>query len=163
VTSFQFDECSSAKSFIKSCNDQKLCVAVKYPKKLKGKKDPEMLDVCMQTPNVLLTFDLTICETNLSHIPEQNPGIVMVGHSLKIPYTMTVNSATKIVGAFKQHFPEWHAIPWNNSLVRITDESVEVAHRTVAGIVPDFYSLLSESGWQEVLKATLTHNSAGPA
>ena len=156
---FQFDECSDGKSLIRSCKTEALSQVRRYPTKHKNLPDPEMLAIYMKKDGTLVTFDRRIVEENLDAIPGEHPGLIMVGHSPAIPYTMTEESASKILRALKDGFADWHTISWKNSIVTITDASIEVSRRTGAGVQSMLYASFENDNWQHLLKDCLLQNS----
>ena len=120
-----------------------------------------MLAIYMQGAGVLVTFDSNMVEDHGAHIPNVNPGIILVGHSPAIPYTVTATSASKIMTAFKGHLPDWHELSWQNSVAKITDATIEVGHMAAQQFHIDLSADFANTpGWQESLRACLLINSA---
>ena len=159
MTVFQFDECSTSKSYLKSCKKSGLAAVRRYPTKHKGLPDPAMLEIYMAQEGVLVTYDHEIWVENEKHIPLTNPGIIIVSHSPAISYTLTQRSAANILDNFKGQFGEWHSVPWSNSLVTITDASVEVMRKSALGFETQLYRSLDQPGWQWELAERLKQNA----
>jgi hypothetical protein len=165
VINFQLDECISAGKLLSHCRRQNACVPFPFPKILKGKsvKDPEVLGKYMPLDRVLVTVDLSIVEKHGGHIPEANPGLIMLGPSPDSPYTTTVRLTMKMLAKLKAAFPDWHNVSWRNSIVRLTESSIEVGHMTTSGYVYDLNANLDDpNGWQDTLAELLRRNASGP-
>ena len=148
MTKFHPDECSSARGLIRSCKKGGLAQVRRYPTKHKSLLDPEMLYIYTKKDGVIVTFDLGMADENAEHIPVEHPGLIMIGHSPEISYTITEKSATKITSNFKDKFPEWHQIPWKNCIVKMTDATVEVGYILEGTITYLLHRSFEENEWQ---------------
>ena len=155
----QFDECSSSADIVKACKKQGLAKAKRFPNKHKSLKDPEVLSIYMSKSSVFFTFDSKLIEEHRDHIPLEHPGIVIIGHSISFLRTLTVSSAKYILGRFKKSFPEWHLVQWNNSIVKITDSTVDAMFISSQGSVRSLSRSFDVNGWQEELKTCLSTNA----
>jgi hypothetical protein len=161
ATVFQFDECSDCKSFIARCNRQGLATARRFRKKHRGKgiKDPQMLPIYLALGGVLITFDNDMIEKHEDQIPEHNPGIIIIEHSPDVPYTLTQASVEKIIARFKSIVPDWHSVPWANSIVRITEKSVAVFRKLATGVTCDCFVELADATCDEKIRNRLLQNA----
>ncbi len=139
MTTFQFDQCFNDKKVIQACTDEGLALARRLPSDLLGKPDPELLAVLMGAPNPVVTLDRALPTEHAAHIPAHHPGIVVVSFSRDNPRTITTREAGKILRNFKDRVPTWHQLALRNSIVEITEKSVEVCHIDAGGIVRDQY------------------------
>jgi hypothetical protein len=161
ATVFQFDECSDCRSFIKKCNDEGLAVARRFRRKHrhKGLKDPEMLAVYLGLGGVIITYDNNMIDEHPTHIPERSPGIIIIEHSSAVPYTFTQASAEKIIGKFKSILPDWHQVPWANSIVRITERSVSIGRKLETGVIYECVANLTDDNCHEQIRTHLVQNA----
>jgi hypothetical protein len=159
VNIFQFDECSSCKATIKACNKGGLAIARRYPKEHKNLSDPEVLRIYMAKGTVFFTQDGKIVDNHKEHVPYENPGIIMIGHSPRSPRTITASSIRVILQDFKKRFPGWDKARWRNSIVRITDHTVEVGYMSPAGRVVGFSAEFDTDGWQSQFAEQLDANA----
>ena len=157
---FQLDECASSRKLLSSCKKQKLCVPFAYPRRFKGKaiKDPQVLARVMANGRALVTTDLAIVDRHCECIPINNPGLIMLGPSPGSPHTTTEKLMMKMLSNFKTYFPDWHDVSWRNSIVRITESTVELGHVATSGYVYDYHSDLDKPGWVEEMKVFLENN-----
>jgi hypothetical protein len=160
MTTFQFDECSTYLEYISKCNKAPVGAteAKRHERKHRGLPDPDVLAIHMKGNSVFITFDGRMVDEHGTHIPTLNPGIIIIGHSPAYSFTMTHVFACKILEDFKVNFPEWHTISWRNSIVKMTEVSIEIGYNTTSGFVSQFYEFFKESGWQDSLKSFLTQN-----
>lgn len=120
---YVFDECLDSKRLIASCNEEGKCIADRYPPHMKGTKDPLMLPVILAGEAPLVTTDHTIVEEHWSHIPSENPGIVII--RLRRPSRkMTDKLAGKLLSDFKRAFPDWETQVWSGLCLEITEADV---------------------------------------
>lgn len=159
---FQLDENNDCDKFAKSCNANGLASVSRFKKKFKntGMKDPEVLEWNSPRGRVLLTFDDKMIEKHKANIPEQNPGIVTVGHSPHVMKTMTQKSGNQIVEKFKQAMPNWHQTPLANSIVRIKDDSVIVCRKIEGRIDYLLEAHFEQEDFVQVMQACLISNAA---
>jgi hypothetical protein len=122
-------------------------------------KDPEMLATYLAKGNVLVTFDRRMLEDHEADIPELSPGLIVIAHSPAMMKTLTQSSAEKIIKSFKDKLPDWHQVPWANSIVKITDSSVFVGRKTTEGIVFDCEASLADPKCDETIKRHLVQNA----
>ena len=160
MTIFQFDECSTYLKYIAQCNKNPVGTtkAKRHKKKHQGLLDPDVLAIHMGGNSVFVTFDGRMVNEHGAHIPTLNPGIIIIGHSPSYSFTMTHVFACKILEDFKVSFPDWHTISWRNSIVRMTEISIEVGYNTASGFVSQFHELFRENGWQDAFKVFLAQN-----
>lgn len=159
MTIFQFDECSSCRQTIKACNKSGVAIARRYPAEHKNLLDPEVLRIYMAKSTVFFTQDGKIVDDHKEHVPCENPGIIMVGHSPGWPYTITASSIRQILQNFKKCFPIWDKAQWRNSIVRITDRTVEIGYMSPAGRVVGFSAEFDNDGWQSQFAQHLDANA----
>ena len=131
MTIFQLDECISMKKLIRTCREQGFSEAYPFPNAMKNKgiKDPEMLQTLLPLGNPILTTDKKLMFYNLFAIPEKHPGIIVIGTSHEEPRTLKKEIILKILSRFKSFLPQWHTINWSNSIVLITEKTVQVWHK----------------------------------
>lgn len=159
MTIFQFDECSSCKATIKACNKSGLAIARKYPNKHKNLLDPDVLRIYMAEKSVFLTQDGKIVDEHKEHIPCENPGIIIVGHSPRLPRTVTATSISRILQNFKRQLPNWSSARWNNSIVKITDHTIEVRYMSPSGPVVALSAEFENDEWQSRFEQQLNENA----
>jgi len=162
VTIFQFDENIDYKAYIKRCNQEGFAVVKRFPKDLKntGFPDPEVLKRCLLLGGVLVTLDHHMIDDHEPDVPEKSPGIIIIQHSPKIPYTMTQKSAEKIIEQFKKRISDWHKLSYANSIVRITDESITVGRKKENVVTYNCYKELSEQDCEDEIRQRLNDNAA---
>ena len=144
MTAFQFDQCFNDKKVIKACTAEGLAIAYRLPRESWGKSDPDLLAGLMASPHPVVTLDRALPTEHTSHIPASNPGIVVVGYSRDVPRTITTREGGKILRSFKDRVPTWHQLPLRNSIVEITEKSVEIWHIEATELVADGYFEFAE-------------------
>jgi len=158
---FQFDENSSARSLIRDCRNAGVVEVRKYPSGDKGLPDEDMLDKYVQRDGVIVTFDAGLVQDHLDHVPDDHPGVIIVRHSPAISYPMTAASAKNILDHFKAEFSDWHRVSWKNSVVTMTEASIEVGHVASDHVVNDLSKSYNESEWQAELRDCLSRIASG--
>ena len=117
----------------------------------------------MVAPNPLVTFDRALPHEHTASVPSQHPGIIVLSN-YPAPQTMTVRIAQRILGRFKAVFPQWHLVPWTNSVVEVTTISVEVWHADGDRLIRDAYLAFDSADWQAQLTSMLHQSShRGPS
>jgi hypothetical protein len=164
MKTFQLDQNLDSRKVVQACNDEGHAGARRLPPRLRDTEDPDLLAVLMAEPAPLVTLDRRLPRDHSAHIPDANPGIVVVTNYPRKYPTMTSVIATRILGKLKASFPAWSEAPLNNSLVEITAEGVEVCHVLRGSIVRDGFFSFADADWQTNLLAKLRENAGqGPA
>jgi len=120
---FQLDENLNDKRLAKSCNDEKRCRVMRFPKRLKGKKDDVILPDLLTKGAPLLTRDFPILAENIDHVPELHSGIIVV-RSNDPSRPFTTRSAIKNLARFKNKFPAWAETDWKQIYVEIDEDEI---------------------------------------
>lgn len=160
MTTFQFDQCFDDKKVIKNCNEEGLATAHRLPKELRGTEDPELLAVLMQRTAPLVTLDRALPAEHTKHIPEANPGIIVVNYSRDVLRTITTTAASKILAQFKEKVPSWHQLTLQNSIIEITEQSVEIWHIEGGELMEDVYiDIEKDQDWIDIFLQILETNA----
>lgn len=159
MTAFQFDKCFDDKKVIKKCNDEGHATALRLPRNLRDAEDPELLKVFMPGRHAMVTTDRALPTQHTAHIPDTNPGIVVVCYSRDVLKTITTGAAAKILDQLKSSLSTWHQTSVANSIVEITEQSVEVFHVEAGKLIQDTYlDFKKESDWPVQFLNTLQKN-----
>jgi hypothetical protein len=166
MTGIQLDENIDSERLVKLCAKSAVRV-VRFPRDLKTKearekklnKDPLVLPRLFATGNPLLTTDLPIyLGENTSVIPDQHPGIIIIGNPKPTP-TARFSDIVKTIEYFKSQVPHWHALPWENSIAEITLKWVEVRYIASGRVQGEAHIDFSDGAWPQKLAAILAANS----
>jgi hypothetical protein len=159
MKTFQLDQNLNSGKVVRACNDEGHARAQRLPHSLKDILDPGLLDALMTEAAPLVTCDRRLPRDHSNHIPDANPGIVVVTNFPQKFPTMTAKIAMQILANFKTCFPGWHDAPVNNSIIEITAEGVEVYHVEHQILVRDRYFPFDAPDWPAAFLATLTANA----
>jgi hypothetical protein len=157
---FQLDENASARTLAEYCEKQGLVEVWRWPKKLKGAEDPAALAYTLPSGRALLTTDRQIHVQHSVHIPDGHPGILIVA-STSSAETMRTSLLMRILAKFKGMFPTWHKTCLTNSIVEITETSVEVWKVVGGALARDTFLHFEETAWQDRLSTVLESNARG--
>src|SRR5437899_1267257 len=135
-------------SFVASC-----CLASSE------KSDEEVLDFGATNSYLTLSFDKTLFFGSGHVIVGRNPGGLILREDDDSIRQMSTRTAPKLLGAFKEQFPDWHTLPWNNSIVELTPTLIFIYQTMTAP--PELVELLKrdEAGWPERLRELLEQNA----
>ena len=140
MITFQFDQCLNDKK-LRTIARIRAVRRLALPQETDRRVDPVVLNDLLAKPNPLVTFDLRMAKDRTTDVPERNPGLVAISNGRQNSRTMTTPIARKILQKFKGLFPQWHQSPLNNSIIKISPESVEVWHVAAGRLVQDGYLL----------------------
>jgi hypothetical protein len=160
MITYQVDQCADSRKFVEACTQQGLVKVWRFPHRLKGKDDPDVLAEVLPSRCTLLTTDREIHVRHAAHIPEIHSGILIIADTSS-PHTLTTRDVMRILSAFKDRFAEWHTVSLHNVVVELTARSVEVwkvvhgAPRRVA------FVCLDQPNWQAALSTALTSSAGG--
>ena len=159
MTTFQLDQNIDDVKVVDACKAEGHGEANRLPVTLRDAEDPQLLAVVMAWNCALVTLDRKLPWELSAHIPEENPGIVVVtNYPRKFP-TMTSRIALRLLAALKKLFPTWHEFSLRNSIVEITAEGVAVSHVQRGVIISDGYFEFSDESWLAPLQEALKRNS----
>jgi hypothetical protein len=148
-----------SKRLARQCTAEGLVTFRRFPRKLKHKKDPEMLGKILVGDCTLLTTDHEIHWENSAHIPDEHPGILIIASSA--PWTITDRDIERILRKFKSVFPNWHSISIQNLVVKLTEEDIEI-WKVLGGRVVSFGRVeFTRDGWQDKFQDWLSRNARG--
>jgi hypothetical protein len=163
---FQLDECISDPAFAEKCRamaKEKYSVEVSVlllPRRLKGRDDDDVLEEVMLLPSPMITKDRRLVYDHTEHIPEKNPGIIVISSAPGMNRTMTVAYAGRILSEFKRMCPDWHSLPVRNSILEINQIGVLVSH-VIGGVVrKDEYLTFDDPTWIGSFVDLLIQNSS---
>jgi hypothetical protein len=160
----QLDKNSDAKKLFLSCNAQGLVTCFRLPRSLRDEGDDKVLAHAISRDRVLLTYDRTIITEFWQVVAGGCPGVVILAQDDHGPFTrqMTYPAAVKILANFKQDFPQWHAVSWDNSIVEILPSFICVNHVEPTGVTrtPGGFLTRSVVGWQAELQGLLQLNAS---
>ena len=159
MSTFQFDQCFNDQKIIRKCQEEGVAGALRFPARMCDLEDPQVLDRFMQLPNPLVTLDRRLPEDHAAFIPDNHPGIVVVSNAPGIPQTITTNQGGKILAQFKARLSSWFQISFQNSVIEITQESVEIWHVTGGKLVRDGYLTFQQTDWADQLTMLLQQNA----
>jgi hypothetical protein len=126
VNSFVVDENFDDKRVIRACDAEGRCQVRRCPPHLKGKKDYEVLPELLSGTATLVTLDATIVEENIQHIPNENPGIVVI-RLLRPSQAMTTTLASRLLKEFKTRCPSWADMDLAGVCLEITETDLFVS------------------------------------
>ena len=160
MITYQVDENTDSKKFVESCRKEGLVNVRRFPKALKGAKDPVVLQQVLLSGRTLLTNDREIHFSHLSHIPDNHCGILIIAR-VASPTTIRLTDVMRTLSVFKSQFPQWHDTSLRNSVVEITETFVQV-WRIRGGCVTSSCTIqFSQNDWQPTLTKVLKDNASG--
>ncbi len=159
MITFQLDECLNSKKFVLGCAQEGLCKVFRFPSDMKGLKDPEMLNQLLPRKLPLVTTDFALLDEHLNSIPEYHPGIILIANSENVPQTLTIKKVQAILRKFKTKFSQWYQVSWQNSIVCITQDSVNVLHIEDSHLKNDGYFTYQSLDWDKILEDILCQNT----
>jgi hypothetical protein len=159
MSNFVLDECAYSRRLRAQCEQEGLATVKRLPRALAGSKDPELLPEVVRAGDTLLTYDREIAEQNASLLSLGHAGIVVV-RSASIRSPLTDALARQILRKFKQIMPGWHSANVTNSVIEITQESVQLWHAEGGKLEQDGYLRFDRADLQEALLDVLKTNSS---
>jgi len=159
MSNFVLDECAFSKRLRAQCEQEGLATVRRLPRALAGSKDPELLPEVVRAGYTLLTYDREIGEQNASLLSLGHAGIVIV-RSASTQSPLTDALARQILGKFKQIIPLWHSANAANSVIEITQESIQLWHAEGGELEQDVYLGYDRADLQGTLLDVLKANSS---
>ena len=154
----QLDQEIDARHLVRACENEGKVTAYRLPTELKNKEDPDVLGALIPKGNPILSADWDFAHDWPAFIPNLHPGILIVGQDDDDPYFDT-HVGQRIVFDFKQSFPLWNVLAWDNSIVHIQPSYVTVWHCEDHRLVRDEMISRADDDWQERLEAHLAANA----
>jgi hypothetical protein len=129
VTTFQLDENNNYTQLAEQCNNDGACTVLRFPARLRGTKDQQLLPMLLSENATLVTTDFTIVSDNRDSVPNPNAGIIVVkSRSPKPPFTAT--RAVRFIVQFKNKFPAWATINWAGLYIEISEAETYICALT---------------------------------
>jgi hypothetical protein len=155
---YQLDESTNARALAESCKREGLVEVWRWPKPLKGAKDPVALMHVLPSGRILLTTDRGIHIEHLTHIPDRHSGILIVA-STSSAGTMRTSLLMHILAEFKDRFPTWHETSLDNSIVEISETTCEVWRVVRGALSRKVFLRFDDTAWQRRLSGVLQENT----
>ena len=156
----RLDECISSKRVRNACVAARGIRLDRFPASWHGKakKDPTVLSQLLTPEMALITTDDSMATDHAIHVPIKHAGLVVVTQDDDAVATMTHDIAMSIMHDFKDDFPGWSNVPWDNSIIRITRKWIRVF--TLKDGVPLSDEWIErKDDWQDRLVAALNRNA----
>ena len=103
---------------------------------------------------------MRVVEDHVDHVPAWHAGTLIIEQDDDDVATMTTHIAQRILARFKAECPDWHILPWDNSVIQISPSAVAVFHVADGELLRDAYLAQSQEGWQDQLRIVLTTNAS---
>jgi hypothetical protein len=158
MIAYQVDESADSKKLVNACRQEALVDIQRFPHRLKGQKDPEVLAELLPAGRTLVTTDRSIHTDHAGCIPENHSGILIIADTSS-PNTLTMRRVMDILSAFKSHFGKWHTVSLRNFVVEITESSVEVSKVSDGVVQRVAFIRLNEDNWSAMLLTALSTNA----
>ena len=159
MSTFQLDQNIDDSRVVQACSAEGHGEAVRLPPSLRNALDPELLSVVMVGPCPLVTLDRSLPREHAAHIPDRNPGMVVVTNYPKRFQTMTSRIALRVLANLKCSFPAWYDCPLANSILEVTGEGVAVGHVLRGVYITDGYFEFTADTWPAALQTVLQQNA----
>jgi predicted nuclease of predicted toxin-antitoxin system len=126
MNSFVFDENFNDRRLVDACNSEGRCTVHRFPEALKSAKDPEVLRVLLANKDTLVTLDGPIIDRHREHVPDNNPGIIIV-RQRRTAQTMTTKRGGQLLHQFKANLPEWATLNYELLRIDVTETGAIIA------------------------------------
>lgn len=159
MKTFQLDECLNDPKFARECEESSGAentspiVVRRLPNRLKRQEDDVVLRELLLQDGTLLTKDRAMPRRWTQHIPDNHPGIVII--ATVQPATITIKIVKKILGSFKQRFPRWSELSFQNAILEITEIGIEISHKSGETLARKCYVDFEVPGWDSQLTGAL--------
>ena len=159
----QLDESITSKKFARNCKEGGKSHPVQFPRLFKGKsiKDPVVQNYCAKRNLPILTFDRKFLRDNFKKFVQQHPGIIIIALNRlrRNKVFITVRHAALILNRFKNDFPNWNNTSCYNSIIEITNETIEIWHIGDNEIEYDGIFNRKTNNWQRKIILILKQNA----
>jgi len=156
------DKNAGSKKLRDSCNQEGIVECFLLPVQIRDKAtDSEVADFAIRHNDFILTFDRGFCCQASAVLAGRNPGLMLLRPDADSVQRISRKTASAMLKAFKEQFPEWAQVPSKNSFVELTP-SLVIVHHTL-NTEPVFVGKVDRKGgdWQERLKGLLEANASG--
>ena len=159
MITYQVDQNTNSKRLVESCKKQGLVDVRRFPQRLSDKDDPDVLAEAFSSDRTLLTMDREIHFGNAVHFPTQHSGILIVANASS-PRTITIADMVRTLAQLKSSFPDWHQSSLRNSVVELTERSVEVWRVDNGAVLKTAFISFEQPDWQHELAKVLQCNAS---
>jgi hypothetical protein len=162
MITFQLDQCFNDRRLAERCNAEAegRAQVFRYPRRLFGVLDPDVLADLIPRGNPLVTTDRAMPGKHAAYIVEPHPGIVVVCYSSHEVKTITTSRAAAILVRLKEAVPGWYQLPVANSVLFITEVDVEVCRVEFGTLMRGRSLPYTDPNWTAQLIADLEMNAS---
>lgn len=160
MSTFQLDQCSSARRIVDACKEEGHGDAFLLPRDLHNTLDVDLIPLMMAGDRVFVTKDHLLPSECAALIPDVNPGIVVVTNHPRRHQTMTVSIMLRILAHIKSIVPQWWQAPLRNSILEINNEGVVVFHVESGQLITNGYYEFADQNWPGDFLAALQANAS---
>jgi hypothetical protein len=161
MNAIQLDEDCDAAHLERACQLEGKVTALRFPRQLKGMKDPEVLQRLIPQAVPILTLDRGFAEENQAFVPDSHAGIVILALDDDALRTMTTKLAQRMLADIKGQIPEWDSVDISNSILVIRNSTIEVYRCRSHLVILDVSIDRNIDGWIDELLVSL-HQNASP-
>jgi hypothetical protein len=154
------DKNAGSKKLRDSCNEEGAVRCVLLPRLVRDSSGESVLNFAIANGYLTLTFDRPMMHQSGHVLAGRNPGMLLLRMDDSSVQRISTKTAPKLLHSFKTDFPEWHSVPWANSIVELTPTLVHVHHTATAPPLLVAVLKREEAGWQAELKQLLENHGA---
>lgn len=157
----QLDKNTGDKRFKAACMDERIVDCDLLPRRVRDKEDDEVLEYVIEQELVIFTFDNKIHFDWGSVLCGRNPGIIILRQDQHVLQQINTKTAPRHLKRFKKSFPQWHTVPYRNSVLELTPTLMFLYH--TMGTRPErvYWSKWCDPGWQVDLVKHFQANANG--
>jgi len=155
---FQVDQCADSKKLVDSCAREGHAEVYRFPKRLRGYRDPDVLNAVLPRGHTLVTTDRDIHTEYAEHFPTSHAGVVIVATN-SVAGTLTTRRVMRILAEFKRSFPDWHRVSLQNSVIEVTEDGVQVWKVAGGRMERSVYLEFRVADWSMSLVRALQQNA----
>lgn len=155
----QLDENLNSAKLISACKGGGLTRPFRLPHSVMGSDDPTVLRHSFGQGRALITTDQALPAEYVGEIPSRNPGIIVIGHSQNVQATITLDRIIAILERFKHELRDCLPLPCRNSIVLITESSIDVSHVAGGALHRDASFQYGPGDWRRDFKSILLANA----
>ncbi len=155
----QLDKNAGSKKFRDVCNREGVVRCMLLPRNVRDQSDDTVLEFAISNGYLTLTFDRPLCINSAHVLAGRNPGVLLLRMDDGAVQRISTQIAPKLLREFKKDFPDWHVVPWRNSIIELTPTLVFIHHTFSAPPVTVAVLKRDEDGWQTELRRLLDANA----
>jgi hypothetical protein len=126
IDRFQVDQCLDSRKLVGKCNSDRPATVRRFPDFMRNQDDPDVVEFARNDKKVLLSGDTRLLDDWAFCLNDHHFGVIVV--IISLPKTLTWKNAIALLAVWKACIHDWHSLSFDNSVLELREEYLQVFH-----------------------------------